>query len=116
MSLVITLFSVSTAYAQTERDTASLRMRWEEKIRQMRADLTLTDVQADSVYFINIEFQHRRDSVFTDRHLSQDDKMPAYHTLMHAMNQRLQAVLGDDLFAKYETWLNGHTKSPNRKS
>lgn len=118
--LVITLFSVSTAYAQkrpdARHDTAAIRKRWEEKLRQMRPDLQLTDVQADSIASINIEFQNKRDTVFWDLHLSGRDQMPLYQSLMHAMNQRLQAALGEDLFTRYEGWLHDHSNSIYRKS
>jgi len=119
-AFVITLFSISTAYAQkglvVRHDSAAIKMRWEERRPQLKTDLQLTDVQADSIVIINIEFQYKRDTVFADWHLDTRDKMSHYQSLMQVMNGRLQAVLGNDLFTKYETWLNEHSNSPSRKS
>jgi hypothetical protein len=119
-AFVITLFSISTAYAQkglvVRHDSAAIRMRWEERRPQLKTDLQLTDAQADSIVVINIEFQYKRDTVFSDWHLDTRDKMSHYQSLMQVMNGRLQAALGNDLFTKYETWLHEHSKSPYRKS
>ena len=110
-TLFITLFSISTAYAQTgldaRRDTAAIRIRWE----QMKADLQLTDVQTDSISTIHKEFQNKRDAVSLNRQLSGPDKMTEYKSLMQDLNQRLKATLGQDLFTKYETWMHDHPHS-----
>jgi hypothetical protein len=117
-ALVITLFSISTAYAQkgfvVGHDTAGTKKIWEEKRPLLKTDLQLTDEQADSIVIINIAFQYKRDTVLWDYHLDTRDKMAHYQVLMQAMNQRLQAALGNDLFAQYETWLHDH--SPHRKN
>jgi len=119
-AFVLTLFSISTAYAQkglvVRHDSAAIKMRWEERRPQLKTDLQLTDIQTDSIVIINIEFQYKRDTVLADRHLDGRDKMSRYQFLMQAMNDRLKAILGNDLFTKYETWLHEHSNSPYRKS
>jgi hypothetical protein len=119
-AFVITLFSISTAYAQkglvVGHDSAAIKMRWEERRPLLKTDLQLTDVQADSIVIINIEFQYKRDTVLWDWHLDTRDKMSHYQSLMQAMNGRLQAALGNDLWSKYETWLHEHSSSQYRKS
>jgi hypothetical protein len=119
-AFVVTLLSVSTAYAQkglaVRHDSAAIKMRWKERRPLLKTDLQLTDVQADTIVVINIEFQYKRDTVFSDWHLDTRDKMSRYQSLMQAMNERLQAALGNDLFTKYETWLHEHSNTPHRKS
>ena len=105
--LLIAMTSVSTVYAQY--DTASVRIRREERLQQMKTDLQLTDVQSDSVIMIHREFQIKRDSVGMNRHLDGNAKMSSYQVLMKAMNNRIRAVLGDDLFNKYDAWMNAHS-------
>ena len=97
-------------------DSARIKKIWDERRLQFKPDLQLTDVQADSIVVINIEFQYKRDTVGADWHMDTLHKMPRYQSLMQAMNERLQAALGNDLFAKYETWLHDHSSSRYRKS
>jgi len=117
-ALVIALFSAPAVYAQKKledrRDSTAMRLKREERLHQLITDLQLTNVQGDSIIAINNEFQIRRDSVFINRRLSPEDKMSRYQVLMQAMNQRLKANLGEDLFTRYEAWLN--ERSPFRKS
>jgi low affinity Fe/Cu permease len=108
-TLVIALFSVSSAYAQGGgmRDTAAMRKQMEERLAKMKTDLNLTQVQADSIKAITMEFGQKRRDMFMDpanQGMSREDRMAKMQPLMDAQNARIQAVLGADLFKKYQDW------------
>ena len=110
IALVIALFSVSSTFAQGGRgmmDTAAMRQRQEARLAKMKTDLNLTQVQADSMRAIDMEFMQKRRDMFMDpanQGMSREDRMAKMQPLMDARNARVQAVLGPDLFKKYQDW------------
>ena len=108
--LVIALFSFSSTYAQgggMRGDTAAMRQRMEAQLAKMKTDLNLTPVQADSMKAITMEFYQKRRDMFMDpanQGMSREDRMAKMQPLMDAQNARIQAVLGPDLFKKYQDW------------
>ncbi|HLZ86762.1 MAG TPA: hypothetical protein VKQ52_05975 [Puia sp.] len=109
-TLVIALFTVTSTFAQGGRmmgDTAAMRQRMEARLAKMKTDLNLTQVQADSMRAISTEFGAKRRDVFMDpanQGLSREERMAKMQPLTDAMNARIQAVLGADLFKKYQDW------------
>jgi hypothetical protein len=110
--LVITFLSVSTAgFAQGGgrgmMDTAAMRQRMEARIAKAKTDLNLTQVQADSLKAITMEFGAKRRDMFMDpanQGMSREDRMAKMQPLMDAQNARLQAAFGADLYKKYHDW------------
>jgi hypothetical protein len=109
--LVIAMFSVSSStFAQgggRGMDTAAMRQRTEASIAKAKTDLSLTQVQADSLKAITMEFYAKRRDMFMDpsnQGLSREDRMAKMQPLMDARNARLQAVFGADLYKKYHDW------------
>ncbi|GGA88227.1 hypothetical protein [Puia dinghuensis] len=108
-TLVIALFTVTSTFAQDGRmpDTAAMRQRQEAMLAKMKTDLNLTQTQADSVKAIMWEFGAKRRAIFMDpanQGMSREDRMAKMQPLNEAMNARLQAALGADLFKKYQDW------------
>jgi hypothetical protein len=101
IAVVIAIFFVSTSYAQQggggRMDPAAMKQK-------LKDDLKLTDVQADSVVAISQEFRPKMRDIFMDQSLSQDDKRTKIGVVRDQQNKRVQAVLGDDLFKKYQDW------------
>jgi uncharacterized protein YfaA (DUF2138 family) len=100
IAVVIAVFSVSSLYAQGgggRMDPAAMKQK-------LKDDLKLTDVQADSVVAISQEFRPKMRDIFMDQTLSQDDKTAKISAIRDQQNKRVQAVLGDDLFKKYQDW------------
>jgi hypothetical protein len=100
--IVITmiLFSASSLFAQQgggqgRMDPAAMKQK-------LIDSLQLTGVQADSVVAIGQEFRPKMRDIFMDQSLSQDDKRAKLGDLNKIRNARIQAVLGDDLFKKYQ--------------
>ncbi len=98
--LIVAVSSVSAVYAQ-QQDPAARAAAMKQKLKD---DLKLTDVQADSVVAIQQEFRPKMREVFQDQAMSQDDKKAKLQTINDQANKRIQAVLGDDLFKKYQDW------------
>jgi hypothetical protein len=110
-TLVIALLGVSPVFAQgyggRGMDTAAMRQRQEARLAKMKSDLNLTDVQADSIKAISMEFMQKRRDIFMDpanQGMSREDRMAKMQPIMDAQNARIQAVLGPDLFKKYQDW------------
>ena len=111
-ALAIALFTGSSAIAQgggggMRGDTAAMRQAMEARLAKMKTDLNLTQVQADSMKAISTEFMAKRRAMFSDpanQGLSREDRMAKMQPLMDAMNARIQAVLGADLYKKYQDW------------
>jgi hypothetical protein len=110
-TLVITLFSVAPVFAQgyggRGMDTAAMRQRQEARLAKLKTDLNLTQVQADSIKAISMEFMQKRRDIFMDpanQGMSREDRMAKMQPLMDAQNTRIQAVLGPDLYKKYQDW------------
>lgn len=108
-ALVIALFSVSSVYAQGggRMDTAAMRQRMEARIAKAKTDLNLTQVQADSLKAITMEFGAKRRDMFMDpanQGMSREDRMAKMQPLMDAQNARIKAAFGDDLYKKYQDW------------
>jgi hypothetical protein len=100
-------------------DTAAMRQRQEAMLAKMKTDLNLTQTQADSVKAITTEFGAKRRDIFMDpanQGLSREDRMAKMQPLTEAMNARLQAALGPDLFKKYQDWMqaNRPQRGPGR--
>jgi len=88
-------------------DTAAMRQRQEAYLAKMKTDLNLTQVQADSMKAITTDLNAKRRAMFMDpanQGMSREDRMAAMKPLMDAANARIQAVLGADLFKKYQDW------------
>ena len=109
-TLIIALFTVSSTYAQgggRMMDTAAMRQRQEARLAKMKTDLNLNQTQADSVKAITMEFNAKRRDIFMDpanQGLSREERMAKMQPLTDAMNARLQAALGADMFKKYQDW------------
>jgi len=104
IAVIIAVFSASSLYAQ-RGDTAAMRQRMEAMKVKMKSDLKLTDVQADSISAITREFQPQVREIFMDQSLSMDDKRAKIAPINDARDKRIHAVLGDDLFKKYQDWM-----------
>jgi len=104
LALVMGLLSFSSTYAQ-RGDTAAMRQRQEAMMKKMQEDLKLTPVQVDSLTAIQKEFQPRMREVFSDQSLSREDRMAKMQPLNDERNKRIQTVLGDDLYKKYQQWM-----------
>ena len=102
IAVVVALFSVSSVYAQQSQGDRQARMAAMKQ--KMKDDLKLTDVQADSVSSIQGEFMPKRREIFSDQSMSQDDKKTKIMALNEQADKRIHAVLGDDLFKKYQDW------------
>jgi hypothetical protein len=100
LALFIGLLTVNAVNAQ-QQDPAARAAAMKQK---MKDDLKLTDVQADSVSAIQQEFRPKMREIFMDQSLSQDDKKAKLAPINDQMNKRIEAVLGDDLFKKYQDW------------
>jgi predicted transglutaminase-like cysteine proteinase len=100
IAVVIAVFSVSSLYAQQQDP----QQRMAAMKQKMKDDLKLTDAQADSVAAIQQEFMPKRREIFQDQSLSDDDKRSKLQAVQDQANKRIQAVLGDDLFKKYQDW------------
>jgi hypothetical protein len=109
-TLVIALFSFSSSFAQGGggmRDTAAMRQAMEARLAKMKTDLNLTQVQADSMKAITMEFSMKRRDMMMDpanQGLSREDRVAKMQPMMDAQNARVQAVLGADLYKKYQDW------------
>jgi hypothetical protein len=109
-TLIIALFSFSSTYAQRGggmMDTAAMRQRIEARVQKAKSDLNLTQVQTDSLRAISLEFSQKMRDIFMDpanQDLSREDRMAKIQPLRDAQNTRIQAVLGPDLFKKYQDW------------
>jgi len=113
-TLILALFTARSSYAQgggRMMDTAAMRQRQEAMLAKMKTDLNLTQTQADSVKAISMEFNAKRRDIFMDpanQGLSREDRMARMQPLTDAMNARLQAALGADLFKKYQDWMQAY--------
>jgi len=102
-------FSSASVYAQGggRMDTAAMRQRMEARLTKMKTDLNLTQVQADSMRAITMEFGQKRRDIFMDpanQGMSREDRMAKMQPLMDQQNARIQAALGPDLYKKYQDW------------
>ena len=108
VALFIGLLSFSSTYAQgggMRGDTAAMRQRQEAMMKKMTDDLKLTPVQVDSLTAIQKDFQPKMREIFMDQSLSREDRMAKMQPLNDERNKRIQAVLGDDLYKKYQQWM-----------
>jgi hypothetical protein len=105
-ALLIALFSATSTFAQGGRmmDTAAMRQRMEARLQKMKDDLKLTPVQADSMRAIQTDMQGKMRDIFMDQSMSREDKMAKIQPMREAANKRVEAVLGADLFKKYQDW------------
>jgi len=85
-------------------DTAAMRQRMEARLQKMKDDLKLTPVQADSMRAIQTDMQGKMRDIFMDQSMSREDKMAKIQPMREAANKRVEAVLGPDLFKKYQDW------------
>jgi predicted nucleic acid-binding Zn ribbon protein len=100
IAFVVAVFSVSAVHAQ-QQDPAARAAAMKQKLKD---ELKLSDVQADSVVAIQAEFRPKMREIFMDQSMSQDDKRAKLAPISEQQNKRIQAVLGDDLFKKYQDW------------
>lgn len=113
-TIVIALFTTSSVFAQgggMRGDTAAMRQRQEAMLAKMKTDLSLTQVQADSMKAISTEFNQKMRDIFMDpanQGMSREDRMAKMQPLRDAQNARIQAVLGPDLFKKYQDWMQAN--------
>lgn len=102
IAVMVMLISASSLYAQQgggqgRMDPAALKQKLIDSVH-------LSGVQADSVVAIGQEFRPKMRDIFMDQSLSQDDKRAKMGEINQQRNKRIQAVLGDDLFKKYQDW------------
>ena len=82
-------------------DTAMMNQRF----AKMKTDLNLTQVQADSIKAINMDMMQKgREIREANQGMSRDDMRAKMQPLRDAANTRIQAVLGADLYKKYQDW------------
>jgi hypothetical protein len=109
-TLIIALFTTSSVFAQgggMRGDTAAMRQYMEARLAKMKTDLNLTQVQADSIKAINMEVMAKRRAMGQDpanAGMSREDRMAKMQPITDAANARIQAVLGADLYKKYQDW------------
>jgi hypothetical protein len=110
-SMIIALFTATSAFAQDgggmRGDTAAMRQAMEARYAKMKTDLNLTQVQADSIKAINADLMAKRRALRQDpanQGMSREDMMAKMTPFMDAANARIQAVLGADLYKKYQDW------------
>lgn len=109
-TLIVALFTASSALAQgggMRGDTAAMRQYMEARLAKMKTDLNLTQVQADSMRAITMDMYAQRRAMMSDpanEGLSREDRMAKMKPLQDAANARIQAVLGPDLYKKYQDW------------
>jgi len=102
IGVMMILISASSLYAQQgggqgRMDPAALKQKLIDSVH-------LSGVQADSVVAIGQEFRPKMRDIFMDQSLSQDDKRAKMGEINQQRNKRIQAVLGDDLYKKYQEW------------
>jgi len=107
IAVVIALFSFSTSYAQ-RGDTAAMRQRQEEQLMKMKTDLKLTPVQVDSLTAISKEFNGKMREAFSDPNMSREDRRAKMMPLNEARNKRIEAALGEDMYKKYQEWMQAN--------
>ncbi|HEX4851637.1 MAG TPA: hypothetical protein VFV08_12555, partial [Puia sp.] len=98
-AILFAVFSFKPLMAQQDQQARMAAMK-----QKMKDDLKLTDVQADSVSNIQKEFMPKRREIFMDQNMSESDKKTKLQSINDDANKRIQAVLGDDLFKKYQEW------------
>lgn len=109
-TLIVALFTASSVLAQgggMRGDTAAMRQYMEARLAKMKTDLNLTQVQADSMRAITMDMYAQRRAMMSDpanEGLSREDRMAKMKPLQDAANARIQAVLGPDLYKKYQDW------------
>jgi hypothetical protein len=108
-ALIVALFTASSAIAQGGgmRDTAAMRQAMEARLAKMKTDLNLTQVQADSIKAITMDLNTQRRALRADpanQGMSREDFMAKMQPMTDAANARIQAVLGADLYKKYQDW------------
>jgi hypothetical protein len=108
IALLAASFSFTSAYSQMRGDTAAMRQRQEQMMAKMKVDLKLTDVQSDSLNAIQKEFNPQMRDIFMDQSSSQDDKRAKLSALRDARDKRVQAALGNDLYKKYQDWMQAN--------
>lgn len=113
VALLIGILSFSSTYAQ-RGDTAAMRQRQEAMMKKMKEDLKLTPVQVDSLTAIQKDIQPKMREIFMDQSMSREDKMAKMQPLNEERNKRIQAVLGDDLYKKYQQWMEDNR--PQRRN
>jgi len=92
------LFSFSV-FAQSDPATRQAEMK-----QKLITDLKMTPVQADSVVAIGWSYMPQRREIFQDQSLSQDEKMAKMKTITAEADKRIQPILGDSLYKKYQEW------------
>jgi hypothetical protein len=104
-AFILALFSTSAVFAQggggRMMDTAAMNQRF----AKMKTDLNLTQVQADSIKAINMDMMQKgREIREANQGMSRDDMRAKMQPLRDAAGTRIQAVLGADLYKKYQDW------------
>ena len=97
--LVMAVGSFTAVRAQQDPSARAAAMK-----QKMKDDLKLTDVQADSISAIHADMRPKMREIYQDQSLSDDDKKAKFKALNDQANTRIKAVLGDDLFKKYQDW------------
>lgn len=85
-------------------DTAAMRQRMETRLQKMKDDLKLTPVQVDSMRAIQTDQSKQMRDIFMDQSASREDRMAKMQPIREAANKRIEAVLGADLYKKYQDW------------
>src|SRR5450755_3351773 len=98
--VMLALFTSVNSFAQAG-DPAAREAQMKQKLM---TDLKLTDVQADSVVAINMDFMPQRRQIYQDQSLSPDDKKAKMKSVSDQADKRILPVLGDSLFKQYQDW------------
>jgi hypothetical protein len=106
-AIVAALFSFTSVSAQ-RGDTAAMRQRQEEMMTKMKTDLNLTGAQSDSLKAIQSDFRPQMRDIMMDQSMSREDKMAKMAPIREAQNKRIQAAFGDDLYKKYQAWMEAN--------
>jgi|SRR5450432_1619746 hypothetical protein len=96
---IMVLFSSVNSFAQSDPAARQAAMK-----QKLITDLKLTNVQADSVVAINMDFMPQRRQIYQDQSLSPDDKKAKMKVISDQADKRIQPVLGDSLFKQYQDW------------
>ncbi|MDP4150355.1 MAG: hypothetical protein Q8927_21210 [Bacteroidota bacterium] len=102
-AFVVAFFCVSSAQAQM--DTATMRQRQEQRMEKMKTDLNLTAVQMDTLRAVQRDYMPQMREIMMDQSASQEDRRAKMAPIREAMNKRLEAAWGGDLYKKYQDWM-----------
>jgi len=102
---VAALFISFSSHAQTS--THGKHGNGMEMKQMLKDSLHLTDIQADSVTAIRMEFRNKMKTVMQNSSLSADQKQEQMKPLRQEMRARLRAILTKEQMKKMREWQQG---------